>query len=84
VLTGDQVGALIGAYPLDRTAAQPDPGSRLVASTIVSSSLLAKIGAVAGVHYAETLTGFKWIVRAGERLPGSPFLFGTRTASARR
>jgi phosphomannomutase len=55
-----------------------------VASTIVSSSLLAEIGAVAGVHYAETLTGFKWIVRAGERLPGSRFLFGTRTASARR
>ena len=70
----------MGAYLLDRTAAQPDPGSRLVASTIVSSSLLAKIGAVAGVHYAETLTGFKWIVRAGERLPGSRFLFGYEEA----
>jgi phosphomannomutase len=80
VLTGDQVGALMGAYLLDRTAAQPDPGSRLVASTIVSSSLLAKISAVAGVHYAETLTGFKWIVRAGERLPGSRFLFGYEEA----
>jgi phosphomannomutase len=35
----------------------------MFAASIVSSSLLARIAAAAGVGYAETLTGFKWISR---------------------
>lgn len=65
MLTGDQVGALLGAYVLERTAGDPRPHERLVATTVVSSTMLSKIAAAAGVRYAETLTGFKWIVRAG-------------------
>ena len=80
VLTGDQVGALLGASLLDRTAGEPDPGNRLVASTIVSSTLLSKIAATAGARYAETLTGFKWIVRAGDGVPGARFVFGYEEA----
>jgi phosphomannomutase len=80
VLTGDQVGALIGASLLDRTAGDPDPGNRLVASTIVSSTLLSKIAAAAAARYAETLTGFKWIVRAGDGVPGARFVFGYEEA----
>jgi phosphomannomutase len=79
-LTGDQLGALLGAYLLDRTAGERDPDDRLVVTTIVSSTLLAKIAAAAGARYAETLTGFKWIVRAGRDLPGSRFLFGYEEA----
>ena len=85
-LTGDQLGALLGGYLLDRTADQPEPAARLVATTIVSSTLLSKIAAAAGARYAETLTGFKWIVRAGEGgggggwVPGSRFLFGYEEA----
>ena len=79
-LTGDQVGALLGAYLLDMTAGQPEPGRRLVASTVVSSALLSRIAAAAGVRYAETLTGFKWIVRAAEHSPGSRFEFGYEEA----
>jgi phosphomannomutase len=79
-LTGDQVGALLGAHLLERTAAAPDAGSRLVATTIVSSTLLSRIAAAAGVQYAETLTGFKWIVRAGELRAGSRFVFGYEEA----
>jgi phosphomannomutase len=79
-LTGDQVGALLGAYLLNRTQAGPGPEQRLVVSTIVSSRLLRRVAAAAGARYAETLTGFKWIVRAGERLPGSRFLFGYEEA----
>jgi phosphomannomutase len=78
VLTGDQLGALLGASVLERTAELPQP--RLVASTIVSSTLLSKIAAAAGVRYAETLTGFKWIVRAGDQLPGTRFVFGYEEA----
>jgi phosphomannomutase len=80
VLTGDQVGALLGASLLERTAAQAGPGARLVASTVVSSTLLAKIAAAAGVEYAETLTGFKWIARAADGRPGTRFVFGYEEA----
>src|SRR5262245_11024206 len=80
VLSGDQVGALIGSYLLERTADGPRPERRLVVTTVVSSTLLAKIAAAAGASYAQTLTGFKWIVRAGEKAPGSRFLFGYEEA----
>src|SRR5262249_23786011 len=80
VLSGDQVGALIGSYLLERTSAMPRPERRLVVTTVVSSTLLAKIAAAAGASYAQTLTGFKWIVRAGEKAPGSRFLFGYEEA----
>ncbi len=79
-LTGDQLGAVLGAYLLDRTADRPDPDRRLVVTTIVSSSMLSKIAAAAGARYAETLTGFKWIVRAGSNQPDSRFLFGYEEA----
>ncbi|MGH3759080.1 phospho-sugar mutase [Actinophytocola sp.] len=67
MLRGDETGALLGAHvlsTLDR-AAHPDP---LVASTIVSSSLLGLVAAATGARHTETLTGFKWLVRAGEGL----------------
>jgi len=80
VLSGDQVGALIGSYLLETTATEPGPGRRLVVTTVVSSTLLGKIAAAAGARYAETLTGFKWIVRAGQGMPGSRFLFGYEEA----
>jgi phosphomannomutase len=80
VLTGDQLGALLGASLLERTAGQAAPGDRLVATTIVSSTLLSKIAASARVRYAETLTGFKWISRAADRVPGARFLFGYEEA----
>ena len=80
VLTGDQVGALLGASMLDWTADQAAPGERLVASTVVSSTLLSEIAAAAGVRYAETLTGFKWIARAADGVPGARFVFGYEEA----
>jgi phosphomannomutase len=86
VLTGDQVGALIGASLLERTAGEATadggaaPQERLVASTVVSATLLAQIAAAAGVRYAETLTGFKWIARAADGVPGARFVFGYEEA----
>ncbi|MEU8638726.1 phospho-sugar mutase [Amycolatopsis sp. NPDC048633] len=67
MLRGDETGVLLGSYILstvDRTLL-PDP---LVATTIVSSSMLGEIAKAEGARYAETLTGFKWLVRAGEGL----------------
>jgi phosphomannomutase len=46
----------------------------------VSSSLLAKQAAASGVRFAETLTGFKWVVRPAMRDPSSRFLFGYEEA----
>ena len=79
-LTGDQVGALLGASLLDRTAGDAAPENRLVATTVVSSTLLSKIAAAAGARYAETLTGFKWIARAADGIPGARFVFGYEEA----
>ena len=69
LLSGDETGALLGDHLL-RTggiggAPYADP---LVATTVVSSSLLGAIAAAHGARYAETLTGFKWIVRGGPGL----------------
>ncbi|HEX3778220.1 MAG TPA: phospho-sugar mutase [Pseudonocardiaceae bacterium] len=75
MLRGDETGSLLGNHvlsTLDR-AANPDP---LVATTIVSSSLLGSIADSYGARYAETLTGFKWLVRAGDgRATGLVFAY---------
>ncbi len=63
MLRGDETGVLLGDRVL-RTA----PADALVATTIVSSRLLSKVAAARGARYAETLTGFKWLARAGDGL----------------
>ena len=44
------------------------PPNALVANTIVSSTLLSKLAPARGARYARTLTGFKWLARAGDGL----------------
>ena len=87
MLTGDQVGALLGAYVLGRAGGDADqaggdaePRRPLVATTIVSSTMLARIATEAGAAYAETLTGFKWIARAGDLRPECRFVYGYEEA----
>ncbi|GAA4540515.1 phospho-sugar mutase [Pseudonocardia xishanensis] len=60
-LTGDETGVLLGDHVLRHRAG-------LVATTVVSSTMLAKVAAAHGAGFAETLTGFKWIVRGGPGL----------------
>jgi phosphomannomutase len=59
-LTGDEVGALLGEWLLAQVTDGP---GRLVVTTIVSSSLLARIAAHHGACHEATLTGFKWLSR---------------------
>jgi len=61
MLTGDELGAVLAEHLVRRGAAQP--GRDVFAASIVSSSLLSKIAAGAGLEYRDTLTGFKWIAR---------------------
>ena len=62
MLRGDEVGVLLADHLMRR-------GVRgRYATTIVSSSLLRALCAARGLPYTETLTGFKWIVRAGDDL----------------
>ncbi len=63
MLTGDELGGLLAEHVLTHTS-----GDRMVATTIVSSTLLGKIARAHGVRYGETLTGFKWIIKAGPGL----------------
>jgi phosphomannomutase len=75
-LRGDDIGALLADHVLAHTSGS----ERLVVTTIVSSDLLGRMAARAGVHYARTLTGFKWIVRAGDGDPTLRFVFGYEEA----
>jgi phosphomannomutase len=63
MLRGDELGWLLGWWVHERGA------TGIFASSIVSSSLLAKMASAYGVEHQETLTGFKWI----GRIPGLAF-----------
>jgi phosphomannomutase len=56
-LTGNELGVLLADHLIRRNT----PGT--YATTIVSSAMLKALCEARGVPYAETLTGFKWIVR---------------------
>ncbi|TDB93725.1 phospho-sugar mutase [Actinomadura sp. 7K534] len=73
-LTGDELGCLLAEHVLRHTTGD----DRLVVTTIVSSSLLRSIAAAHGVRFAESLTGFKWIMKAGD--PGTRLVFGYEEA----
>jgi phosphomannomutase len=79
VLSGDEVGALLGAFMLELAGAQPV----VMVSTLVSSGLLGAIARAGGASFERTLTGFKHISRRGRELAassGRPFVFGYEEA----
>jgi phosphomannomutase len=78
VLSGDEVGALIGSFLLELAH-----GPAVVVSTLVSSGLLGEVARARGAHFARTLTGFKWISQRGRELAaqtGANFVFGYEEA----
>ena len=62
MLRGDEVGVLLADHLMRRGV------TGRYATTIVSSTQLRALCAARGQEYGETLTGFKWIVRAGPGL----------------
>jgi phosphomannomutase len=65
VLTGDEIGLLLADHLLRHS----DGADRLLVTTVVSSSALARLAEHHGVEFVETLTGFKWLARAAMDRP---------------
>ncbi|MCU1639359.1 MAG: phospho-sugar mutase [Microbacteriaceae bacterium] len=62
-LSGNEVGFLLGWRAAERLSATAREGT--LACSLVSSPALREIARDYGLGFAETLTGFKWISRAG-------------------
>jgi phosphomannomutase len=60
VLRGDEIGWLLASSLLEEI----NLAHEVVATTLVSSTMLEKMARAQSVHCATTLTGFKWIARA--------------------
>jgi phosphomannomutase len=80
MLSGNEIGVLLAADALDHADTQGKP--KLVATTLVSSTLLSRMARDRGARYAETLTGFKWIADAARKgeAAGQAFVFGYEEA----
>jgi phosphomannomutase len=79
MLTGDETGWLLGDYILSQLDSDVAESS-VVASTVVSSRMLAAIAASHGAEHVETLTGFKWLARADAGRPGQTLVYAYEEA----
>jgi phosphomannomutase len=75
-LTGDEIGILLADWLLEAGGG----GDRLVVTTVVSSSMLGRLAEARGVAFAETLTGFKWVIRPALARPELRFVYGYEEA----
>jgi len=69
MLTGDETGALLAWWIVQRLLRSGEKPNGVFAQSIVSGTLLGRIAEDAGLDYQTTLTGFKWI----SRVPGLVF-----------
>jgi phosphomannomutase len=78
ILSGDEVGALLGEHLLARAGGStPRP---LVVSTFAGSRLLARIAAHHDAVHVETPPGFKWVMRSVLEHPELRFTFAYEEA----
>ena len=66
MLSGDQIGVLLGNYALQKFADSEDPRTPILCASIVSSSMLGKLAALRGADFYQTLTGFKWLTNVAQ------------------
>ena len=76
MLSGDETGWLLGDYILKHR----QTGTAVVASSVVSSRMLAAIAEHYGAIHVETLTGFKWLARADANLPEGRLVYAYEEA----
>jgi len=83
LLTGDELGALLGWWTIERTRRfdLPEPDG-VFACSIVSSTLLLKIARANNLVAQQTLTGFKWIGRVDDLVYGYEEALGYCVAPA--
>lgn len=67
-LTGNHVGVLLASHILDSFDTNKDWSHIAVLTTTVSSGMLGKMAAAKGIHFEETLTGFKWMANVARDL----------------
>lgn len=79
MLSGNEIGLILAETLLSNGRFS---GPTMVATTIVSSTMLQKIGKRHGALYAETLTGFKWIANRAiaHGAAGGDFVIGFEEA----
>jgi phosphomannomutase len=80
MLSGDETGWLLGDYILSQIEPGPVSEATVVASTVVSSRMLAAVAKDHGARHVETLTGFKWLSRADVELPGCTLVYAYEEA----
>lgn len=83
LLTGDELGALLGWWTIERTRRfdLPEPDG-VFACSIVSSTLLLKLARANNLIAKQTLTGFKWIGRVDDLVYGYEEALGYCVAPA--
>ncbi|BBX04251.1 phosphomannomutase [Mycolicibacterium moriokaense] len=80
MLSGDETGWLLGDYILSQIEPGPVTAATVVASSLVSSRMLASIAREHGARHVETLTGFKWLARADVDLPACTLVYAYEEA----
>src|ERR1700747_353088 len=80
MLSSGETGGLLGDYIFSHEQARAAPETSVVASTVVSSRMLAAIAAHYGAVHVETLTGFKWLARADADVPGGTLIYAYEEA----
>ena len=79
MLTGNDVGALLGDFVLAHT----EEAHPLVIASVVSSELLGRIAEHRGARFSQCLTGFKWVMAEARRIEAEGadrFVFGFEEA----
>ncbi|OCK75530.1 phosphoglucomutase-2 [Lepidopterella palustris CBS 459.81] len=59
--TGNQIGILLASYLLEKYPPSKPKGKVAMLASTVSSRMLSTLASKEGFHFAETLTGFKWL-----------------------
>lgn len=76
LLNGNQTMVLMTKFLLDQWKAKGFKGDEFIASTIVSTPMMLKLGEVYGVECKLGLTGFKWIAKMIVDFPEQQFVGG--------
>jgi phosphoglucomutase len=76
LLNGNQTMVLMTKFLLDERKKKGFQGNEFIASTIVSTPMMASLARSYGVEYKSALTGFKWIAKMVKDFPEQDFVGG--------